>query len=392
MLLLLVWLCVCACAQNISGLWNATVLNLEGDPVAFQLELKRSGNDWQGSLVNGSDQMPSTKGHFQKNRLRLEFDYWDGVLEAEFHNGVLDGAFTRRYRKETRVRKFHAQRQALRRPHEKPAMDVTGEWILDTVEKDGTQTIYRAQFRQSADRVQATLIPVSGDTGLLIGYVSGKDMEVSRFDGIRVSLLKCSLNAEGVLQGTLDSSATVKGYRAGKAPILPPDALTYTRVRNPGEPFRFAYPDLNGTMVSWDDVRFKNKVLLVTITGSWCPNCHEEAPFLIELYRRYHERGLEIVALAFEYTGETERDVRQLRIFANKYAMPYPVLLAGTTEDAETKLAQLENFGAYPTTLFIGRDGRVRAVHAGFDGPATGARHAELKQEMEERVQRLLGE
>jgi thiol-disulfide isomerase/thioredoxin len=392
MLLLLVSLCLCAAAQDIAGLWNATVLNLVGDPVAFQLELKRSGSAWQGALVNGNDQMPSTSGHFHNNKLHLEFDYWDGVLEAELRDGVLSGAFTRRYKKETRIRKFHAQRSPLPRPKATAEVDVSGDWILDTADKDGKQTIYRAQFKQSADRLEATLIPVSGDTGMLIGYVSGRSLEVSRFDGIRASLLKGSVNSEGVLEGALDSTSTVKGYPAAKAPLLPPDAMNYTRMRNPGEPFRFAYPDLNGTVVSSEDAQFRNKVVLVTITGSWCPNCHEEAPFLIELYRRYHDRGLEVVAIAFEYTGETERDLRQLRIFARKYGMPYPVLLAGTTDDAEQKLGQLENFGAYPTTIFIGRDGRVRAIHAGFDGPATGALFTELKREMEERVQRLLAE
>jgi thiol-disulfide isomerase/thioredoxin len=39
---------------------------------------------------------------------------------------------------------------------------------------------------------------------------------------------------------------------------------------------------------------------LVNITGSWCPNCHDEAPFLAEVYNKYHDRGLEIVALSFE--------------------------------------------------------------------------------------------
>jgi len=391
MLLLLVWLCLRADAQDIAGLWNATVLNPVGDPVAFQLKLERSGTAWQGLLVNGNDETPSTSGRFENNKLHLGFDYWDGVLEAELRDGVLSGAFTRRYKKEIRVRKFHAQRAPLPRPRAKAAIDLGGEWILDTVEKDGKQTIYRAQFRQTGERLQATLIPVSGDSGLLAGYVSGRNVEVSRFDGIRASLLKGSVNVDGVLEGMLDSTSTMKGYRAEKAPLLPPDAMTYTRMLK-DEPFRFSYPNLDGVLVSSEDARFRNKVVLVTITGSWCPNCHEEAPFLIELYRRYHERGLEVVALAFEYTGETERDLRQLRIFAKKHGMPYPVLLAGTTDDAPEKLGQLENFGAYPTTIFIGRDRRVRAIHAGFDGPATGRRFTELKQEMEERIQRLLAE
>jgi len=50
------------------------------------------------------------------------------------------------------------------------------------------------------------------------------------------------------------------------------------------------------------------------------------------------------------------------------------------------------NFGAYPTTIFLGRDGRVRSLHAGFASPATGAEHVRLKQEISELVERLLAE
>jgi hypothetical protein len=50
------------------------------------------------------------------------------------------------------------------------------------------------------------------------------------------------------------------------------------------------------------------------------------------------------------------------------------------------------NFGVYPTTIFIGRDGRVRSVHAGFASAATGAEHVRLLREERELVTRLLAE
>jgi hypothetical protein len=74
------------------------------------------------------------------------------------------------------------------------------------------------------------------------------------------------------------------------------------------------------------------------------------------------------------------------------------MLMAGTTQPSPTSktiadaLPQIVNFGADPTTIFLGRDGRVRSVHAGFASPATGAEHIRLKQEMRELVERLLAE
>jgi peroxiredoxin len=173
-----------------------------------------------------------------------------------------------------------------------------------------------------------------------------------------------------------------------------PDPNNHTKLKNPAEPFRFSFPDLDGKQVSSSDARFHNKVVIVTIGGSWCPNCHDEAAVLREFYERYQKQGLEIVGLMFEYTGEAARDREQMRIFARRHNIRYPLLLAGTTEEGEIgkKLPQLENFSAYPTALFIGRDGRVQRIHAGFEGQATGARHARLKAELEQLVKELLEE
>ena len=77
-------------------------------------------------------------------------------------------------------------------------------------------------------------------------------------------------------------------------------------MKDPTEPFRFSFPDLSGKIVSNTDDRFRGKVVIVSISGSWCPNCHDEAPFLVELYRKYHGQGLEVVSLSFEEAGAAE--------------------------------------------------------------------------------------
>ena len=109
-----------------------------------------------------------------------------------------------------------------------------------------------------------------------------------------------------------------------------------------------------------------------------------------DLYARYHAQGLEVIALAFEYTGDPQRDGKQLRLFAEEHGLHYPLLLAGSTDDDAKKLPQLVNFGAYPTTIFIGRDGLVKHIHTGFEGKATGERFTRLKEQIESLVKELL--
>lgn len=377
-------------AQNIAGNWHAYVRNPAGGAVSFTLHLSRTRGHWQGDLVNGNDRTASTAAYYHQGRLLLSFRDWDGVLEARFADGALKGSFIRRYRKRTLIREFEATQQT-RSPLPQPSVNVSGEWVL-TSQEEGKTIYYRALLRQSGSRLEGTLVPVSGDWGAMTGTVSQNRISLSRFDGIRALLLEANISPDGKLNGALNTSYPVQGLRHSESTVEAPDALNYTRFRTPRQPFRFSFPDLAGNIVSHTDPRFRGKVLLVTITGSWCPNCHEEAPLLREFYERYRARGLEIVALGFEYTGEVERDLRQLRRFAEKHKIAYPVLLAGATEEAEEKLPQLENFGAYPTTLFIGRDQRVRAIHAGFDGPSTGILHKRLREEMTSLIEKLLAE
>jgi hypothetical protein len=56
------------------------------------------------------------------------------------------------------------------------------------------------------------------------------------------------------------------------------------------------------------------------------------------------------------------------------------------------KVPQLVNLNTWPATVFIGRDGTVRAVHAGFASPASGEFNAQLKKEFTRRIEALLAE
>jgi len=133
--------------------------------------------------------------------------------------------------------------------------------------------------------------------------------------------------------------------------------------------------------------------VIVDIFGTWCPNCHDEAPLLEQLYRKYHAQGLEIVGLAYEYTDDTARDLRQIGIYRAKYGLSFPLLLAGTTDEGQIAktLPQLIHFGAFPTTIFLDRSGRVRAIHASFAGPSTGEKYQEVQQHMDQLTREIAG-
>jgi thiol-disulfide isomerase/thioredoxin len=190
-----------------------------------------------------------------------------------------------------------------------------------------------------------------------------------------------------------DNPLTAVRAEQAKAKGLPEpsDPTRFTSVSDPTEPFRFSFPDLNGKIVSNTDPRFAGKVVIVAIGGSWCPNCHDETPFLVDLYKKYKSRGLEIVELSFEEEAQLKDPVR-VRAFIKKYGVEYTVLLPGEPKDLNAKVPQGVNLNSFPTTFFLGRDGRVRSAHAGFAGKASGKFHEETVHEVTALVERLLAE
>ena len=128
--------------------------------------------------------------------------------------------------------------------------------------------------------------------------------------------------------------------------------------------------------------QFKGKVVVAIVTGTWCPNCHDEAQYLVQLYKKYRAQGLEIVALDFE-EPEQQDELERVKAFIKKYGVEYTYLIAGAPIEMWEKVPQAVNLNTWPATFFIGRDGtgeadsrRVRgAGQRRIQRPAQGGVH-----------------
>ncbi|RYG24055.1 MAG: TlpA family protein disulfide reductase, partial [Burkholderiales bacterium] len=157
----------------------------------------------------------------------------------------------------------------------------------------------------------------------------------------------------------------------------------------PNEIFAFNFPDLDGKPVSNED--FEGKVVLAIVTGTWCPNCHDEAQYLVELDKKYRDQGLAIVALTFEEPAQ-HAELERARAFVKQYGVEYTYLLAGAPAEMWEKVPQLNHLDTWPATIFVGRDGKISAVHSGFASPASGVFHDQLKSQFTTRIEQLLAE
>jgi len=270
-------------------------------------------------------------------------------------------------------------------------------WIRDKPNAKGEKS-QRLIVEQKGAEVSASILRVDGDTGALNGTYKNGKWVLSHWDGSRPGVIELSPTKDGTLeikqQGGREGNKLI-AYRTeiarAKGFAEPEDYTTHTTMRDPNEVFTYKFPDVNGKILSNEDPKFKNKVVLAIVTGTWCPNCHDEAQYLVQLYAKYHDKGLEIVALDFE-EPEQQDDLARVHAFIKQYHVPYTYLIAGAPAEMWEKLPQAVNLNTWPATLFVGRDGRVKHIHTGFASPASGVFNAELKQEFTSTIEQLLKE
>ena len=132
-------------------------------------------------------------------------------------------------------------------------------------------------------------------------------MRLQTFDGAHAFLFTAAFE-EDALQGTFWSGTqSILQWSATRDPdVTLADATTLTFLKPGYDRFTFSFPNLAGEPVSLDDEQFQGKVVLVTLAGSWCPNCHDEAQFMTELYKRYADNGVEVVALMYEHLEDPD--------------------------------------------------------------------------------------
>jgi len=389
---------------QVNGLWDAIVVS-NGTEIPFRFEIAVNGAEAQGFFYEGDRKVGSSSGRFADGVLTLDYDHLNTTLEMTLNGGELVGTY--------RNKRAGARPQDVRMKRFTPvAIDgadapaLAGTWEMRRLAEEATASrdtrTWTVFLRQSGAEFSGTILRVDGDTGTLVGRWRNGRLTLSHFAGERPNLFEATLNADGTLAVAFNRTAHYLVVRSSDARAkgipAPPDPSRYTSVKDPTTPFRFSFPDQNGKLVSDTDATFRGKVTILAIGGSWCPNCHDEEPFLVELHKDYGARGLEIVGLMFENDPDPNVSRPRIQSFVKKYGIRYPMLLAGTTNPSPTTrtiaeaLPQVVNFGAYPTTIFLGRDGRVRSVHAGFASPAAGDEHGRLKREIRDLVERLLAE
>ena len=389
-------------APSIAGTWRGFAI-AHHIQVPLTLRISGSASGLKAALLNGPDEAPASSAVLSGDHLEISFsDYaknFDLTRTGSGSDAKLTGSFgnkTIRY-----PITLLAPGTPIPASHPAPA-GVDGDWEVAVTNIRGEKAWNMHIERLSPSLSRAVIQRIDGDTGFIYATdpSSGIYSHFSAYGPLIFSivpqpdgsLIVSNMMSADLNPPELQNLVAHRPVEARKLALPPPtDIAQQTTVKDPSVPFAFSFPDLSGKVVSNTDARFDGKVVIIAIGGSWCPNCHDEAPMLEDLYKRFHDRGLEVVSLSFE-EEEQMKNPTSLRAFVSRYGITFPVLLAGNTDQLNEKIPQGVNLNCWPTSFFLGRDGRVKEVHAGFSGPANPAAHEALIREVTELVEHLLAE
>ncbi|MBS1557025.1 MAG: TlpA family protein disulfide reductase [Bacteroidetes bacterium] len=351
-------------------------------------------------LTNGNEKAPLDIIYYQSDSVILPIKVYDAVLIAKVEGDSIKGFFKKNQSAKRGI-PFRAVRNQYHRFQVKDSTlshSVAGKWSVKLItESDGkpTSRYTVGLLEQQGNKITGTLLTTTGDYRYWEGVLDGTQLKLSAFSGSNPNLIQASLVDSVHFTGEFVSAGgrtILEAVKSDTAKLPDPYTLTYLK---PGhDRLSFSFPNLDGKQVSLSDDRYKGKVVVLNVSGSWCPNCVDEASFLAPWYDANKNRGVEVLTLSFERKDDFQFAKERISTFKKRFGIQYEVLFAGIADKklVAEKLPELNSFLSFPTTLFIDKNGRVRKVHTGYTGPATGKYYQEFISAFNAEVDALLNE
>jgi peroxiredoxin len=362
-------------------------------PVNFDIRIVEGGGK-KAFFHNAEERFEGGRVEQTADSLFIFLDQFDNELAFRIDNTALEGVLKRQDGSGTALPvKVEAGNVRFATSGAKAAGNFSGTYDVVFIAADGKEERTVGLFEQDGNKLRGTFLRVTGDSRYLEGVVEGNDFYLSGFIGSAPAYYKGSFTADGQLRGEIvgaRGSQAFAGVRNEKAAL--PDAYTLTYLREGYTSFDFSFPDADGRPVSLHDKKFAGKVVIVTIGGTWCPNCVDETAFLAPWYAANRTRGIEVISIQYERQTDAAFVKKVLSRQRERYHIQYDQVFGGLADKqgVARSLPALNAFLAFPTTILVDRKGKVAQIHTGYSGPATGQYYEQSIKEFNKEVDALL--
>lgn len=379
------------------GVWRVELDVMDHQVLPFNLRVNKGKNGlYTMQIINAEEVIEVDEIVINGDSIVIQTPVFEGYLAGTFTDKEIKGQFI----KESldRIVPFKAIfgiEDRFDSENKNTDKDVSGIWETYFSPDSDEEYIGKGIFIQEDNRVTGTFRTTTGDYRYLEGLMDGDSLKLSAFDGAHAFLFTAKVT-DSSMTGIFYSGNHFKepfvSTRNDGYELPDPDSLTF--INEGYDKLAFIFPDFNGNMISLNDEEYYEKVVIVQLMGTWCPNCLDESKFLVNYLNK--NENLKVIGLAFESAKTEEKAFKGIERLKDRIGLSYPILLAqfGSVDkvEAQQKLPMLNHVLSFPTTIFIDKKGTVRKIHTGFNGPATGDKFIEFRKDFNQIVTELLNE
>ena len=382
-----------------AGNWSAKLLLNQKDELPFKLIIKKIKKDYQFIICNASEKITLSKPEKKGDSLIVSFPTFNSKIVFKKNSKTqLNGYWVNYNKSENYKIPFQATYNYKNRfsnySNDLTTSKIDGKWkvIFDPNTNDASPAI--GIFSQNNQSIAGTFLTETGDYRYLEGNQYGSKFYLSCFDGSHAFLLVANYENDS-LKGRFLSGKHFEGKWEGSKndtfQLADPDELTKVKKE---AVFQFSLKDLNGNEFHFPNEQFKNKVTIIQIMGTWCPNCMDETRYYKQLYEKYHSQGLEIISVGYEVGNSFEDYANKIKLLKDRFNLDFTFLVGGNANKglASSQFSMLNEVISFPTSIYIGKDGVVKRVHTGFNGPGTGEYYTEYVEKTNLLIESLLKE
>lgn len=378
------------------GKWDGELQVNQQTILPFRMEVQKQKKEYIFSIHNAEEKIVLHKPIVENDSIVLDFPNFHSSLKFKIHPQNKLNGYWINYNKSNNYKiPFTASMHpnAKKTPYSTSnSEELSGKWkaTFDPTTKDAYMAI--GIFRTNANKIYGTFLTETGDYRFLEGTIQNQSFSLSCFDGSHAFHFTGTIENQKI-NGNFYSGKHFKGEwiaeRDENFELRDPDSLTYIVKK---EPFTFKLKDIEGNDFTFPNSQYDNKVTIIQIMGTWCPNCMDETRFFQELYEKYHQQGLEIISVGYETPKEFAGQAEKIKLLRDRHQLKFKFLVGGTASKslASQQFSMLNEIISYPTSIVLNKNGEVVKVHTGFNGPSTGEIYTNYVEEMTLLIEKLL--
>lgn len=398
---LLLIIILASCASEVkktnfrTGIWRGEI-SMQNKILPFNFEVRKNGENYQINLINGDEKLNLDAIKIENDSIFFTMHIFDADIKAKITGNNLEGVYIKNYIDDYKLPFKATFGKNNRTDNAQSNSKFNGKWDMTFTGENGEISKGIGIFKKENNKLTGTILTPTGDYRYLDGFTNGTNFTLFSFDGNHAFIFEASLNDEKHLKGDFWSGKSFyESFTAEKNKNIElDDAYGLTYLKEGYDTIEFSFPDLKGNLISLSDEKYKNKVIILQIFGTWCPNCMDETIFYAKWFRENKHKDVAIIGLAYEAKDDFNYAKSRIEKMKTRLNVDYDFLIAGNfdKEAAAKTLPMLNHVMSFPTSIFIDKKGNVRKIHTGFSGSATGEYYVKYKEEFNSLMDILLKE